>query len=135
MSKLERFCAARWESTQPEVTLMRLTIKTDLAAQMLMAFAVNEGITQRTANIARSFNASAKHRLKEGNALQTIRFVESPCGRCGRLRGCLALALEDSCQELDMVTLDDHTKRKCGLGALLAVPDNMRRACAEVALA
>jgi len=157
---------------------MRLTTKTNLAARVLMACAVNAGVTLRTAEIARTCNASLNHLLQVVNALQIHGFVETLRGRSGglrlarpparismgavfrvfeagapfaecfapetntcplpdtcRLRGFIARAVEAFYHEMDMVTLEDLTKGNCGLAALLAVPDSLRRGCAEVALA
>lgn len=157
---------------------MRLTTKTNLAARVLMACAVNEGITLRSAEIARTCNASLNHLLQVVNALQAHGFVETLRGRSGglrlarppaqisigavfrvfesgtpfaecfspetntcplpdtcRLRTYVARAVEAFYHEMDMVTLEDLTRGNCGLAALLAVPENLRRTCAEVALA
>ena len=65
---------------------MRLTTKTNLAARVLMACAVNEGKTLRTAEIARACNASLNHLLQVVNALQATGFVETIRGRSGGLR-------------------------------------------------
>jgi Rrf2 family transcriptional regulator, nitric oxide-sensitive transcriptional repressor len=65
---------------------MRLTTKTNLAARVLMACAVNEGITLRSSEIAESCNASLNHLLQVVNALQTHGFVETIRGRSGGLR-------------------------------------------------
>jgi Rrf2 family nitric oxide-sensitive transcriptional repressor len=65
---------------------MRLTTKTNLAARVLMACAVNEGVTLRTSEIARSCNASLNHLLQVVNALQAKGFVETLRGRSGGLR-------------------------------------------------
>lgn len=64
---------------------MRLTIKTNLAARVLMACAVNEGVTLRTAEIAKTCNASLNHLLQVVNALQAHGFVETIRGRSGGL--------------------------------------------------
>jgi Rrf2 family nitric oxide-sensitive transcriptional repressor len=157
---------------------MRLTTKTNLAARVLMACAVNEGVTLRTSEIARSCNASLNHLLQVVNALQAKGFVETLRGRSGglrlsrpaaqismgevfrlfeagvpfaecfapetntcplsktcRLRSYVSRAIEAFYHELDMVTLEDLTKGNCGLQALLAVPDGLRRSCAEVSVA
>ncbi|MDP2739710.1 MAG: Rrf2 family transcriptional regulator [Pseudorhodobacter sp.] len=156
---------------------MRLTTKTNLAARVLMACAVNAGVTLRTAEIARTCNASLNHLLQVVNALQVHGFVETLRGRGGglrltrppaqismgavfrvfeagapfaecfsadtntcplssncRLRGFIARAVEAFYHELDMVTLADLTKGNCGLAALLAVPEELRRTCSEVAV-
>lgn len=65
---------------------MRLTTKTNLAARILMACAVNEGTTLRSAEIARTCNASLNHLLQTVNALQAHGFVETLRGRHGGLR-------------------------------------------------
>ena len=156
---------------------MRLTTKTNLAARVLMACAVNEGITLRSAEIAQACNASLNHLLQVVNALQANGFIETIRGRSGglrlsrpaanisigavfrmfeagapfaecfapetntcplseacRLRGYVARAVEAFYHELDMVTLEDLTKGNCGLNALLAVPEGLRRTCSEAAL-
>ena len=157
---------------------MRLTTKTNLAARVLMACAVNEGITLRSAEIADTCNASLNHLLQVVNALQAHGFIETLRGRSGglrlarppaqisigavfrvfeagtpfaecfapetntcplsetcRLRTYVARAVEAFYHEMDMVTLEDLTKGNCGLSALLALPDSLRRGCEEVALA
>lgn len=157
---------------------MRLTTKTNLAARVLMACAVNDGITLRSAEIAQTCNASLNHLLRVVNALQVNGFVETIRGRSGglrltrpaaqisigevfrvfeaglpfaecfspatntcplpatcRLRSYVAHAVEAFYHELDMVTLADLTKGNCGLAALLAVPDHLRRTCSEHAIA
>ena len=157
---------------------MRLTTKTNLAARILMACAVNEGLTLRSAEIAQACNASLNHLLQVVNALQAHGFIETLRGRSGglrlarpaaqismgdvfrvfeagtpfaecfdpetntcplsatcRLRGYVARAVEAFYHELDMVTLADLTQGNCGLTALLAVPDSLRRNCAEIASA
>jgi Rrf2 family transcriptional regulator, nitric oxide-sensitive transcriptional repressor len=157
---------------------MRLTTKTNLAARILMACAVNEGLTLRSAEIAQACNASLNHLLQVVNALQAHGFIETLRGRSGglrlarpaaqismgdvfrvfeagtpfaecfdpetntcplsatcRLRGYVARAVEAFHHELDMVTLADLTQGNCGLTALLAVPDSLRRNCAEIASA
>lgn len=157
---------------------MRLTTKTNLAARVLMACAVNEGITLRSAEIADTCNASLNHLLQVVNALQAHGFIETLRGRSGglrlarppaqisigavfrvfeagtpfaecfapetntcplsetcRLRTYVARAVEAFYHEMDMVTLEDLTKGNCGLSTLLALPDNLRRGCDEVALA
>lgn len=58
-----------------------------------------------------------------------------PLSTTCRLRGYLQRAVEAFYHELDMVTLEDLTKGNCGLSALLEVPDNLRRACAQPATA
>lgn len=65
---------------------MRLTTKTNLAARVLMACAVNDGTTLRSAQIARTCNASPNHLLQVVNALQAQGFVETLRGRNGGLR-------------------------------------------------
>lgn len=65
---------------------MRLTTKTNLAARVLMACAVNDGITLRSAEIARNCNASLNHLLQVVNALQANGFVDTLRGRSGGLR-------------------------------------------------
>ncbi len=64
---------------------MRLTTKTNLAARVLMACAINDGITLRSAEIAKSCNASLNHLLQVVNALQTSGFIETIRGRSGGL--------------------------------------------------
>jgi len=65
---------------------MRLTTKTNLAARILMACAVNEGTTLRSAEIAQTCNASLNHLLQVVNELQAHGFVETLRGRNGGLR-------------------------------------------------
>ncbi len=64
---------------------MRLTTKTNLAARVLMACAANDGVTLRTAEIARMCNASLNHLLQVVNALQAHGFIETLRGRGGGL--------------------------------------------------
>jgi Rrf2 family transcriptional regulator, nitric oxide-sensitive transcriptional repressor len=65
---------------------MRLTTKTNLAARVLMSCAVNNGKTLRSAEIARTCNASLNHLLQVVSALQANGFVETIRGRNGGLR-------------------------------------------------
>lgn len=65
---------------------MRLTIKTNLAARVLMACAVNDGTTLRSVEIAEACNASLNHLLQVVSALQAHGFVETIRGRNGGLR-------------------------------------------------
>jgi Rrf2 family transcriptional regulator, nitric oxide-sensitive transcriptional repressor len=65
---------------------MRLTTKTNLAARVLMACALNRGKTLRTAEIAEVSNASLNHLLQVVNGLQAHGFVETLRGRHGGLR-------------------------------------------------
>lgn len=65
---------------------MRMTTKTNLAARVLMACAVNAGVTLRTAEIARSCNDLPHHLLQVVNALQAKGFVQTLRGRSGGLR-------------------------------------------------
>lgn len=65
---------------------MRLTTKTNLAARVLMACAVNDGVVLRSAEIARNCNASLNHLLQVVNELQANGFVETLRGRSGGLR-------------------------------------------------
>lgn len=65
---------------------MRLTIKTNLAARVLMACAVNDGTKLRSIQIAEACNASLNHLLQVVSALQAHGFVETIRGRNGGLR-------------------------------------------------
>lgn len=65
---------------------MRLTTRTNLAVRILMMCAVNETRTVRTADIARSCNASLNHLLHVVSALQALGFLETIRGRGGGLR-------------------------------------------------
>lgn len=65
---------------------MRLTTRTNLAMRVLMACAVNDGTTLRTADIAARCNASVNHLLQVVNLLQEHGFVETIRGRSGGLR-------------------------------------------------
>ncbi|MBS8271820.1 transcriptional regulator, partial [Halomonas litopenaei] len=65
---------------------MRLTTRTNLAARILMACAVNDGVTVRTSEIAEKCNASTHHLLQVVNLLQSNGFVETIRGRTGGLR-------------------------------------------------
>ena len=64
---------------------MRLTTRTNLAARILMACAVNDGATVRTSVIARKCNASTHHLLQVVNLLHSNGFVETIRGRNGGL--------------------------------------------------
>ncbi|MCG3266631.1 Rrf2 family transcriptional regulator [Yoonia sp. I 8.24] len=65
---------------------MRLTTRTNLAARLLMACAVNEGTVLRTAQIAERCNASRNHLLQVVNMLHINGFVTATRGRNGGLR-------------------------------------------------
>lgn len=65
---------------------MRLTTKTNLAARVLMACALNEGRLLRTVDIARASNASLNHLLQVVNGLQVHGFIDTQRGRSGGLR-------------------------------------------------
>lgn len=65
---------------------MRLTTRTNLASRILMACAVNDGSTVRTAEIARKCNASVNHLLQVVNQLQSSGFIETVRGRNGGLK-------------------------------------------------
>lgn len=65
---------------------MRLTTRTNLASRILMACAVNDGSTVRTAEIAKKCNASVNHLLQVVNQLQTSGFIETVRGRNGGLK-------------------------------------------------
>lgn len=65
---------------------MRLTTKTNLAARVLMACAMNAGRMLRTAEIAAVSNASLNHLLQVVNGLQAHGFIETQRGRHGGLR-------------------------------------------------
>jgi Rrf2 family nitric oxide-sensitive transcriptional repressor len=65
---------------------MRLTTKTNLAARVLMACAINDGRTLRSVEIADACNASLNHLLLVVGALQAHGFVETIRGRNGGLR-------------------------------------------------
>lgn len=65
---------------------MRLTTRTNLAARILMACAVNDGMTVRTSEIAEKCNASTHHLLQVVNLLHGNGFVETIRGRNGGLR-------------------------------------------------
>lgn len=65
---------------------MRLTTRTNLASRILMACAVNDGVTVRTSQIAARCNASTHHMLQVVNLLHGNRFVETIRGRSGGLR-------------------------------------------------
>lgn len=72
---------------------MRLTTRTNLASRILMACAVNQGVTLRTSEIAQRCNASTHHLLQVVNALQTNGYIETIRGRSGGLK--LARPMED----------------------------------------
>jgi Rrf2 family nitric oxide-sensitive transcriptional repressor len=65
---------------------MRLTTKTNLAARVLMACALNHGKTLRSSEIAQVSNASLNHLLQVVNSLQAHGFIETLRGRHGGLR-------------------------------------------------
>lgn len=80
-----------WKTCGPETTYepviqVRLTTKTNLATRVLMACAVNDGITLKSAEIAEACNASPNHLLQVVNALQANGFVTTIRGRGGGLR-------------------------------------------------
>ncbi len=72
---------------------MRLQLRTNLAVRVLMACAVNDGRTLRTAEIADHCNASLNHMLQVVSLLQTRGFVITQRGRSGGLR--LARPMEE----------------------------------------
>jgi len=65
---------------------MRLTTRTNLAARILMACAVNDGMTVRTSEIAAKCNASSHHLLQVVRLLQGHGFIHTIRGRNGGLR-------------------------------------------------
>ncbi|MBE2278132.1 MAG: Rrf2 family transcriptional regulator [Rhodobacteraceae bacterium] len=72
---------------------MRLQLRTNLAIRVLMACAVNDGRTVRTAEIAGHCNASLNHMLQVVSLLQARGFVTTLRGRSGGLR--LARPMEE----------------------------------------
>ena len=64
---------------------MRLTTRTNLAIRILMACAVNDGITVKTSEIAAKCNASTHHLLQVVNLLNSNGYVETVRGRSGGL--------------------------------------------------
>lgn len=71
---------------------MRLTTRTNLATRVLMACAVNDGVTLQTAAIAEKCNASVNHMLQVVGLLHANGFVETTRGRSGGLRLALPMA-------------------------------------------
>lgn len=65
---------------------MRLTIRTNLAARVLMCCASNDGRTLRSADIADACNASGNHLAQVINHLQIHGFVATQRGRTGGLQ-------------------------------------------------
>ncbi len=65
---------------------MRLTIRTNLAARVLMYCAVNLGRTVRSADIAAACNASGNHMAQVIHQLQLNGFVATQRGRSGGLQ-------------------------------------------------
>lgn len=65
---------------------MRLTIRTNLAARVLMYCAVNAGRLVRSSDIALSCNASTNHMAQVIHKLQLGGFVETQRGRQGGLQ-------------------------------------------------
>ncbi len=65
---------------------MRLTIRTNLAARVLMYCAVNASELVRTCDIARDCNASLNHVARVVQQLQADGFIETVRGRAGGLR-------------------------------------------------
>ena len=65
---------------------MRLTIRTNLAARVLMYCAVNMGRTVRSADIAEACNASGNHMAQVIHQLQLNGFVATQRGRSGGLQ-------------------------------------------------
>ncbi|WP_022702657.1 RrF2 family transcriptional regulator [Pseudorhodobacter ferrugineus] len=72
---------------------MRLTTRTNLATRVLVFCAVNQGVTVRTADIAKRCNASVNHLLQVVNLLQNNGFIDTLRGRAGGLR--LTRPMED----------------------------------------
>lgn len=72
---------------------MRLTIRTNLAARVLMSCAVNAGRQLRAADIAAACNASGNHLAQVIHQLQVNGFVVTQRGRTGGLQ--LARAPQD----------------------------------------
>ena len=64
---------------------MRLTIRTNLAARVLMHCAVNDGRIVRSADIAMACNASGNHLAQVIHQLQQNGFVATQRGRMGGL--------------------------------------------------
>ena len=64
---------------------MRLTLRTNLAARILMCCAVNSGRTLRSADIAAACNASGNHLAQVIHQLQLHGFVATQRGRTGGL--------------------------------------------------
>ncbi len=71
---------------------MRLTLRTNLAARILMCCALNPGRTLRAADIAVACNASANHLSQVIHQLQVNGFVATQRGRTGGLQ--LALPVD-----------------------------------------
>lgn len=65
---------------------MRLTIRTNLAARVLMYCAVNAGRLVRSSDIALSCNASGNHMAQVIHKLQLFGFVATQRGRQGGLQ-------------------------------------------------
>lgn len=65
---------------------MRLTIRTNLAARVLMYCAVNAGRLVRSSDIALTCNASTNHIAQVIHKLQLCGFVETQRGRQGGLQ-------------------------------------------------
>lgn len=65
---------------------MRLTIRTNLAARVLMYCAVNQGRLVRSSDIARACNASGNHIAQVIHQLQLHGFVATQRGRSGGLQ-------------------------------------------------
>ncbi|MBV7393645.1 Rrf2 family transcriptional regulator [Mameliella sediminis] len=65
---------------------MRLTIRTNLAARVLMYCAVNDRTLARTSDIATECNASTNHVARVVQQLQAEGYIETLRGRSGGLR-------------------------------------------------
>lgn len=65
---------------------MRLTIRTDLAARVLMYCAMNPDRVVRSSEIASCCNSSGNHLLQVVNLLQVHGFIETVRGRAGGMR-------------------------------------------------
>ena len=114
---------------------MRLTIRTNLAARVLMFCAANRDRLVRTAEIAKGCNASPSHVARVVNQLQTAEFVETLRGRGGGLR--LARPLSEISigavfrsfeQDIPFAECFDAEINTCPLTSACRLKEHIRRA-------
>ncbi|MGH1368541.1 MAG: RrF2 family transcriptional regulator [Maritimibacter sp.] len=97
---------------------MRLTLKTNLAARVLMHCAVNSGRLVRSSEIAVACNASGNHLSQVIHRLQQLGYVNTQRGRGGGL----SLALDAG--EISIGQLFREFEGGAPFGACFAAQDN-----------